>query len=69
MRMTESGRAILDVLETGLILTPVVIAENTDYSRKTVIRRLRKFEAEGRVVRQKAWKYQYAPAARDGDAE
>lgn len=50
--MTQGDDRILETLESsGLILSPAVIAKNTDYTRNYVNKRMRKLREEGLVER------------------
>lgn len=55
---TELDEEILNLLNTKLILTPTVIAENIDRSRGAVARRLNTLEAGGLVKKLDRGKYQ-----------
>jgi DNA-binding Lrp family transcriptional regulator len=55
---TELDEEILNLLNTELILTPTVIAENIDRSRGAVARRLNTLEAGGLVKKLDRGKYQ-----------
>ncbi|WP_083861948.1 replication/maintenance protein RepL [Halogeometricum pallidum] len=58
---TGADAHILFVMYTGLILTPSVIAENTNVSRVTVSRRLNTLQAGGLVEKVGRGKYQITP--------
>lgn len=62
---TEMDREILELLNTELILTPSVIAENIDRSSGAVARRLNSLEAGGLVRKKDRGKYQITPQALD----
>lgn len=48
--MTQGDDRILELLEdSGLILSPAVIAKNTDYTRNYINKRVRKLEPRGLV--------------------
>ncbi len=50
--MTQGDDRILETLESsGLILSPAVIAKNTDYTRNYVNKRMRKLREEDLVER------------------
>ncbi len=59
--MTPLDDAILDLCaETGLVLTPAVIAVNLDYSREEVNRRLTTLKSRGFIERVERGKYRIA---------
>lgn len=59
--MVPMDDGILDVLySSSLVLSPVIIAYNTEYSREEVNRRLTKLEANGFVERVERGKYRLA---------
>ena len=50
--MTQGDDRILETLESsGLVLSPRVIAENTDYTRNYINKRMRKLRENGLVDR------------------
>jgi len=55
---------ILEALETGLSLTPAVIAENIDKSRQHVTRRLSELRDHGLVERPKRGYYEITERGR-----
>lgn len=55
---TDADGQILFVLYTGLILTPSIIAENTEVTRQTVGKRLNTLQAAGFVKKLDRGKYQ-----------
>jgi len=55
---------ILEALETGLSLTPAVIAENIDKSRQHVTRRLSELRDHGLVERPKRGYYEITEQGR-----
>lgn len=59
--MTDSDETIIELLETGLTLTPSIISENTDLARGTVNRRLNPLVSSGKVIKVKRGKYRIAP--------
>jgi len=54
---TEADGQILFVMYTGLVLTPSIIAENTDVTRQTVSKRLDTLRAAGFVEKLNRGKY------------
>lgn len=69
---TSADRQILFVLYTGLVLTPSIIAENTDITRQTVSKRLSTLQAGGYVEKLDRGKYKATPDGRfvvSGDPE
>jgi DNA-binding transcriptional ArsR family regulator len=60
---TRADAQILFVMYTGLVLTPSIIAENTDVTRQTVSKRLDTLRAAGFVEKLDRGKYQIT---RDG---
>ena len=58
---TGADAHILFIRYTGLILTPSIIAENTDISRVTVSRRLNTLQAGGLVEKTGRGKYRITP--------
>lgn len=56
--LTEMDREILDAMSTGLTLTPAIIAENIDRSRKGVSNRLSSLQAGGLVEKIERGKYE-----------
>jgi DNA-binding transcriptional ArsR family regulator len=60
---TGADAQILFILYTGLVLTPSIIAENTDVTRQTVSKRLDTLRAAGFVEKLDRGKYQIT---RDG---
>lgn len=55
--LTETDVFILRTLNTGLVLTPSIIAENIDHARPTVSRRLNTLQAAGHVKKIDRGKY------------
>lgn len=49
--MTAADNRILETLASGLRLTPAVVAENSDYTRNYVNKRVRKLTEEGLIER------------------
>lgn len=62
---TEMDREILEILNTELVLTPTVIAENIDRSRGAISRRLNALEAGGLVKKTDRGKYVITKEAAD----
>lgn len=62
---TEMNREILEILNTELVLTPTVIAENIDRSRGAISRRLNALEAGGLVKKTDRGKYVITKEATD----
>lgn len=62
---TELDKEILELLNTELVLTPTVIAENIDRSRGAVTRRLNTLEAGGLVQKMSRGKYKITGEALD----
>lgn len=58
---TDLDTEILELLNSEIIMTPVVIAENLDRSRGAVARRLGTLEAGGLVEKQGRGKYKISP--------
>ncbi len=56
--LTEMDKEILDAMSTGLTLTPAIIAENIDRSRKGVSNRLSSLQAGGLVEKIERGKYE-----------
>jgi predicted transcriptional regulator len=56
--LTELDREIINVLGTNLILTPSIIAENIERSRKGVSNRLSSLQAGGLVRKVERGKYE-----------
>ena len=55
--LTQLDREILEVLSSGLVLTPSIIAENIDRSRTGVNQRLSSLQAGGLIKRVDRGKY------------
>jgi DNA-binding IclR family transcriptional regulator len=64
IHFTPVDREVLHVLTCGMILTPSVIAKNTQTTRGSVHRALNKFRAAGIVEKIDRGHYQLTPEAR-----
>jgi predicted transcriptional regulator len=56
--LTELDREIINILGTNLVLTPSIIADNLDRSRKGVSNRLNALQAGGLVRKVERGKYE-----------
>lgn len=61
---TDADAHILFILNSGLILTPSIIAENSDVTRQTVSKRLNTLQAGGYVEKIDRGKYKITPDGR-----
>lgn len=69
---TGADAQILFILNSGLTLTPSIIAENSDITRQTVSKRLNTLQAGGYVEKVDRGKYKITPGGRfvvTGDPE
>ncbi|MUV49098.1 helix-turn-helix domain-containing protein [Haloarcula sp. CBA1122] len=66
--VTSSDHKIIAILASGLILSPAVIAENTDITRETVCKHLKSLQAAGVVEKVRRGKYRLAVSS-DQDFE
>ncbi|RCU48659.1 MarR family transcriptional regulator [Haloplanus salinus] len=69
---TGADAHILFILNSGLTLTPSIIAENSDVTRQTVSKRLNTLQAGGYVEKVDRGKYKITPDGRfvvTGDPE
>lgn len=69
---TGADAQILFIMNTGLTLTPSIIAENSDVTRQTVSKRLNTLQAGGYVEKIDRGKYKITPDGRfvvTGDPE
>ncbi|NLV07516.1 MarR family transcriptional regulator [Haloarcula rubripromontorii] len=55
--LTDTDKDVLRVLGTELVLSPSIIAENTDHSRVSISRRLNTLQAGGLVEKVDRGKY------------